>query len=62
MAAPTGFPLRDRGTYLADLGGKPVAVTLNTIPHAVNSDRMQAAWMLEKGCVAQVEALLKTAH
>lgn len=60
MVAPTGFPLRDRGTYLADLGGRPVAVTLNTIPHAVSNDRMQAAWMLEKGCVAQAEALLKT--
>jgi hypothetical protein len=28
----------------------------------VASPRMQAAWMLEKGCVAQAEALLKTVH
>ncbi len=62
MEAPTDFPLKDHETYLADLGGRPVAVTLNAIPKAVVGDRMQAAWMFEKGCIAQAEALLKPAQ
>jgi hypothetical protein len=60
MVAPASFPIKDGRTYLADFGGKPVAVTLTQIPPKVTNPRMQAAWMLEKGCVAQAEALLKT--
>jgi hypothetical protein len=60
LAAPSNFPLKDGRTYLADFGSKPVAVTLAQLPPAVTNARMQAAWMLEKGCVAQAEALLKT--
>jgi hypothetical protein len=60
LEAPSNFPIKDGRTYLADFGGKPVAVTLTQIPPKVTKPRMQAAWMLEKGCVAQAEALLKT--
>ena len=60
LQAPGNFPIKDGRTYLADFGGKPVAVTLTQIPPKVTGARMQAAWMLEKGCVAQAEALLKT--
>lgn len=60
MAVPASFPIKEGRTYLADFGGKPVAVTLTQIPPKVTNPRMQAAWMLEKGCVAQAEALLKT--
>ena len=60
LAAPNNFPIKDGRTYLADFGGKTVAVTLTQLPPAVTNTRMQAAWMLEKGCVAQAEALLKT--
>ena len=60
LQAPSNFPIKDGRTYLADFGGKPVAVTLTQIPPKVTNPRMQAAWMLEKGCVAQAEALLKT--
>jgi len=60
LQVPSTFPVKDGRTYLADFGGKPVAVTLTQIPPKVTSPRMQAAWMLEKGCVAQAEALLRT--
>jgi len=33
-------------------------VTLHSIPGAVSSDLMRTAWMIEKGCQAQAEALL----
>jgi|SRR5579872_4340186 len=60
LEVPSSFPVKDGRTYLADFGGKPVAVTLTQIPPKVTNPKMQAAWMLEKGCVAQAEALLKT--
>ena len=60
MAAPASFTIKEGRTYLADFGGKPVAVTLTRLPPALSNPRMQAAWMLEKGCVAQAQALLKT--
>ena len=60
LQAPSSFPVKDGRTYLADFGGKAVAVTLTQIPAKVTNPKMQAAWMLEKGCVAQAEALLKT--
>ncbi len=60
LQAPSNFPIKDGRTYLADFGGKPAAVTLTQIPPKVVNPRMQAAWMLEKGCVAQAEALLRT--
>jgi len=60
LEAPSNFPIKDGRTYLADFGAKPVAVTLTQIPPKVTNPRMQAAWMFEKGCVAQAEALLKT--
>jgi len=60
MAAPGNFPIRDGRTYLIDFGDKPVAVTLSEVSPSATNPRMQAAWMVEKGCVAQAEALLRT--
>jgi hypothetical protein len=60
LQTPNTFPVKDGRTYLVDFGAKPVAVTLTQIPPKVTNPKMQAAWMLEKGCVAQAEALLKT--
>lgn len=60
MLAPSNFPVRDGRTYLVDFGDKPVAVTLSELSPAAVNPRMQAAWMIEKGCVAQAEALLRT--
>jgi len=60
LQAPDYFPVRDGRTYLATFGGNEVAVTVNILPVALGNARMQAAWMLEKGCVAQAQALIKT--
>lgn len=60
MLAPSNFPIRDGRTYLVDFGDKPVAVTLSELSPAAANPRMQAAWMIEKGCVAQAEALLRS--
>jgi len=34
-------------------------VAMNTIPAALGNDEMRAAWMVQKGCEAQAEALLR---
>jgi hypothetical protein len=47
-----------RLTYLVELDGAKNAVTINSIPNAVASKPMTAAWMIEKGCLAQAAALI----
>ena len=60
LPAPKDLPLPGRMTYLMDLGDGPVAVTLLTLPASLDNSRMQAAWMFEKGCNLQGEALANT--
>jgi hypothetical protein len=33
---------------------------VNTVPAALTNDEMRAAWMAQKGCDRQAEALLRT--
>ena len=60
MEAPDYFPVGDGRIYLASFGGNPVAVTLSVLPPALDTPQAQAAWMIEKGCTAQAEALIET--
>jgi hypothetical protein len=60
IAVPTNYPIRDKSNYIVDINKAQRAVTFNIIPASVGTPPVQAAWMLEKGCVAQAEALLKT--
>jgi hypothetical protein len=55
---PQNLPVQRPATYLVDLDATESAITVNSIPGAVSSDAMRAAWMIEKGCQAQAEALL----
>jgi len=58
LVIPPNLPIQSRATYLIELDETQSAITLNSIPGAVESDAMRAAWMIEKGCQAQAEALL----
>jgi hypothetical protein len=60
LTLPQRFPAKNRATYLVELGAAKAAVTLHTIPTAVDQDRMRAGWMIEKGCAEQANALIKT--
>lgn len=60
LSAPKELPVTGRATYLVDIGDGPVAITLLNIPASVDNDRMQAAWMFEKGCNLQAETLAQT--
>jgi hypothetical protein len=59
LSLPKRFPSKNRATYVVALGGVTSAVTLYDIPPSVDQDKMQAAWMIEKGCLAQADAYVK---
>jgi photosystem II stability/assembly factor-like uncharacterized protein len=47
------------GTYLVTLDGAQSAVRVENVPPILSNDPMRAAWLTEKGCEAQAEALLR---
>jgi hypothetical protein len=60
LPAPTMFPITDRQTYVFDVGGQAATVTLVHVPASLGTDRMRAAWMLQKNCLNQTKALIAT--
>ena len=60
LTAPSNFPIGDRQTYLVDAGGTSATITLVQVPASLSTDRMRAAWMLEKNCLSQTKALILT--
>lgn len=46
-------------TLLVNLNQQEFAISLNIIPKAVEDPAVLAAWMLEKGCIQQADALLR---
>jgi hypothetical protein len=60
LTAPAMFPITDRQTYVFDLGGQTATVTLVHVPASLGTDRMRAAWMLQKNCLNQTKALIAT--
>ena len=60
LPAPAMVPVMDRQTYVFDLGGQTATVTLVQMPASLGTDRMRAAWMLQKNCLSQTKALITT--
>jgi len=60
LPAPSMFPITDRQTYVFDVGGQTATVTLVHVPASLATDRMRAAWMLQKNCLNQTKALVAT--
>ena len=56
----TDVPMRGGETYLVNLGGTESALTLILVPSSLANDAMRTAWMADKGCDQQAEALAKT--
>ena len=46
-------------TYLVTLNGAQTAMKVENVPAILSNDPMRAAWLAEKGCEAQAEALLR---
>ncbi len=51
----------NHASYLVAQDGKTARITLVAIPRAASTDAMRAAWMIEEGCHAQAQALLRLA-
>ena len=60
LSITTDVPMHGGETYVVDFGGAESAITMTLVPAALTNDAMRAAWMADKGCEAQAEALLKT--
>ena len=53
-------PLHAGMTYYIDMNGDRHAVSVVSVPQALASDEMRAAWLANKGCEAQARALLRS--
>lgn len=59
MQVTTDVPVHGGAAYVVNYGGADYALAVNTIPASLANDSMRAAWMVQKGCEAQAEALLR---
>lgn len=55
-------PIHANTTYYVTLAGERHAISVHEVPKALSTDRMRVAWLAQKGCAAQAEALLQTAQ
>ncbi|MGN6514289.1 MAG: hypothetical protein ACTHLR_00430 [Rhizomicrobium sp.] len=46
-------------SYFIAVNGSESAISVSTVPSVLTNDQMRAAWMLQKGCTPQAEALLR---
>jgi len=60
LRATTQAPVHSGATYLVSINDSQVAMTVNIVPAVLSNNSMRAAWMAQKGCEAQAEALLRT--
>lgn len=47
-------------SYFVDVDGAESAISITTVPSVLATDKMRAAWMIDKGCGRQAAALLHT--
>jgi hypothetical protein len=48
-------------SYFISVNGSEQAISVSTVPRALANDQMRAAWMIQKGCNQQAEALMRSA-
>ena len=59
MTMSTQVPIHGGATYIVVLDGTQSSLTVNNVPAVLGNDAMRAAWMAQRGCVLQAEALLR---
>ena len=60
LPVTTEVPLRGGESYFVSLDGNEAAITVNAVPAVLDTKAMRVAWMANKGCEAQAEALLRS--
>src|SRR4029077_16246134 len=58
LKVTTDVPVHGGAAYVVKFNGSDYALAVSTVPATLGNDSMRAAWMLQKGCEAQAEALL----
>lgn len=61
ISVTTNVPVHGGAAYVVNYAGTDYALAVNAVPASLANDSMRAAWMLQKGCEAQAEALLRPA-
>jgi hypothetical protein len=51
--------MRGGETYLVTFNGTESAITMVQVPASLSNNDMRAAYMADRGCEAQAEAILK---
>lgn len=59
ITVTTDVPMHGGAAYVVNYAGTDYALALNTVPASLANDSMRAAWMVQKGCEAQAEALVR---
>jgi hypothetical protein len=59
LKVTTDVPVHGGAAYVIKFNGSDYALAMNSVPASLSNDAMRAAWMLQKGCEAQAEALLR---
>jgi hypothetical protein len=59
LTVTTDVPMHSGATYVVDFNGSEYALAVNVVPASLPNDSVRAAWMAQKGCEAQAEALLR---
>ena len=59
LTVTTDVPVHGGAAYVVNYGGADYALAVSTVPASLSNDQMRAAWMVQKGCEAQAEALLR---
>jgi hypothetical protein len=59
LTVTTDVPVHGGAVYVVNYAGSEYALAVSTIPASLGNDSMRAAWMVQKGCEAQAEALVR---
>jgi len=59
LTVAADIPMHGGAAYVVSYGGTEYALAVNTVPAGLANDQMRAAWMVQKGCEVQAEALLR---
>jgi len=59
ITVTTDVPMHGGAAYVVNYAGTDYALAVATVPASLANDSMRAAWMVQKGCEAQAEALLR---
>jgi hypothetical protein len=60
LSVETNVPMHGGASYFISLDGAESAIAVSAVPASLSNDAVRAAWMADKGCEAQAEALART--